>query len=338
MANKFIGSKCLVCEEVFKEGDDVVVCPDCGTPYHRECWKSSNKCINDELHETGESWQPDSEKVDSSQQIRCMRCGTVNTLGQKFCGECGLPLMTGSDDERPFPNAAGNMQNNAAGQYGAPGNFGPYPNRNMNNNQFNGAGFGGMSVQQIKLTEESDINGIRLGDFFEYTGRKSLSIIANFVKFAKTGSKISFNIAALFFPEYYFFYRKMNKKGILFFIITFLLSIPSLIYYGQSGDFGMVLFHTTINIKGTAFLTIMNVCSLASTLMSVITGLFANYWYYQKARTDILSVRAGDCADEQAIKERIRIKGGTSWKNVIAAAVLTFIFSLGFWLAMTAVF
>ena len=138
--------------------------------------------------------------------------------------------------------------------------------------------------------------------------------------------------------KYTKFYRKMNKKGILFFIITFILSIPSLIYYGQSGDFGMVLFNTTMNIKGAAFLTIMNVCSLASTLMSVITGLFANYWYYEKARKDILSIRAEDHTDEKAFKECIRTKGGTSWKNVIAAAVLTFIFSLAFWLAMTAVF
>ena len=52
----YTGAKCKVCQEPFKDGDDIVVCPDCGTPYHRECYKKAGKCINDELHESGGSW------------------------------------------------------------------------------------------------------------------------------------------------------------------------------------------------------------------------------------------------------------------------------------------
>ena len=40
------GNTCPVCKQKFKEADDIVVCPDCGTPYHRECWKRSvSACI-----------------------------------------------------------------------------------------------------------------------------------------------------------------------------------------------------------------------------------------------------------------------------------------------------
>lgn len=46
---KFI---CPVCNNAFKDGDDVVVCPDCGTPHHRECWKITGKCFNENLHGT----------------------------------------------------------------------------------------------------------------------------------------------------------------------------------------------------------------------------------------------------------------------------------------------
>ena len=28
---------CPVCGETFQNGDDVVVCPECGAPHHREC-------------------------------------------------------------------------------------------------------------------------------------------------------------------------------------------------------------------------------------------------------------------------------------------------------------
>jgi hypothetical protein len=53
----FIGEECIVCHKKFNEEDDVVVCEVCGTPYHRECYKVSNRCINDALHETGGSFQ-----------------------------------------------------------------------------------------------------------------------------------------------------------------------------------------------------------------------------------------------------------------------------------------
>lgn len=45
---------CPVCNNCFTDDDDVVVCPDCGTPHHRECWKKTGKCVNENLHGTGE--------------------------------------------------------------------------------------------------------------------------------------------------------------------------------------------------------------------------------------------------------------------------------------------
>lgn len=80
----YTGSTCLICNEKFKNGDDIVVCPDCGTPYHRSCWAKENRCINTTLHETGASWQQqrrekaeaeaqaiiDQNRGTSSQQVR----------------------------------------------------------------------------------------------------------------------------------------------------------------------------------------------------------------------------------------------------------------------------
>ncbi|MDE6110561.1 MAG: DUF2628 domain-containing protein [Eubacterium sp.] len=43
-------NKCPVCNKVFEEGDDVVSCPECGTPHHRECYNSLGKCANKEKH------------------------------------------------------------------------------------------------------------------------------------------------------------------------------------------------------------------------------------------------------------------------------------------------
>lgn len=42
--------KCPVCDVHFSENDDIVVCPECGTAHHRECWKANGKCFNHDRH------------------------------------------------------------------------------------------------------------------------------------------------------------------------------------------------------------------------------------------------------------------------------------------------
>ena len=39
------GNTCPVCKQKFKEADDIVVCPDCGTPYHANAGKG--RCLRD---------------------------------------------------------------------------------------------------------------------------------------------------------------------------------------------------------------------------------------------------------------------------------------------------
>lgn len=41
---------CPVCQNAFNDSDDVVFCPECGTPHHRECWQKNGKCFNEQLH------------------------------------------------------------------------------------------------------------------------------------------------------------------------------------------------------------------------------------------------------------------------------------------------
>ena len=45
--------KCPVCKAEFGEGDDVVYCPECGTPHHRACYNMIGHCVNKGLHESG---------------------------------------------------------------------------------------------------------------------------------------------------------------------------------------------------------------------------------------------------------------------------------------------
>ena len=56
MMFKYEGAKCPVCHAYLMEDDDIVVCPDCGAPHHRECWKSLGHCGCEELHAQGKAW------------------------------------------------------------------------------------------------------------------------------------------------------------------------------------------------------------------------------------------------------------------------------------------
>ena len=51
---KYTNYKCPVCNNQFNEEDDIVVCPECGTPHHRECYIQKGKCINSDKHGTNE--------------------------------------------------------------------------------------------------------------------------------------------------------------------------------------------------------------------------------------------------------------------------------------------
>lgn len=55
---RYTDEKCPVCGEGFKPDDDIVVCPVCGTPHHRACYKNNGECANNELHSTGFRWEP----------------------------------------------------------------------------------------------------------------------------------------------------------------------------------------------------------------------------------------------------------------------------------------
>ena len=53
----YIGERCVVCNNVFDEESDVVVCPECGAPHHRECYMKENKCGFFLSHIGGVKWE-----------------------------------------------------------------------------------------------------------------------------------------------------------------------------------------------------------------------------------------------------------------------------------------
>ena len=67
MANK--EKHCAFCKAILFDDDDVVYCPECGAPHHRECYNSLGHCARIELHGVADPYEdpsPDSDNAPES--------------------------------------------------------------------------------------------------------------------------------------------------------------------------------------------------------------------------------------------------------------------------------
>ena len=92
----YIGEKCAACGNVFTEDDDIVVCPECGTPHHRDCYKSAGKCANTDLHISGKKWKR--EIVDTHDLVICSVCRFPNQKDAEKCTNCGNDLTDNAEE------------------------------------------------------------------------------------------------------------------------------------------------------------------------------------------------------------------------------------------------
>ncbi len=82
---RYTNEKCPVCNEQFKSDDDIVVCPYCGTPHHRECYKSNSECANNDKHSENFRWEPTfvtPEEVQSEQTAENTPLGQFSNPNQ----------------------------------------------------------------------------------------------------------------------------------------------------------------------------------------------------------------------------------------------------------------
>ena len=101
--SKYTGLECPVCKNTFKEDDDIVVCPECGAPYHRTCYQKEGHCIYEDKHGTDQAWQAKEHVHQEAGDKKCPRCGTVNPSDSLFCSKCGQSLSYDSQAHGQAP-------------------------------------------------------------------------------------------------------------------------------------------------------------------------------------------------------------------------------------------
>ncbi len=321
---KYTGSQCMVCQNLFRPDDDIVVCPDCGTPYHRSCYAAKGACINLPLHESGKSWQEQlHQEREKNGGTKCPNCHYMNRPGAQLCEACHAPLET-ADPQTPHINVM--MADGSTLRID--------PNDPC-----------------CGMDPEEQLEGEQLQDIASFVGTNTLYYIPLFKRFKDTGKKLSVNLPCLLFPHLYFANRKMWLMTLLTIAVLVLCSIPSMLV-------GMQMFLSSeeaVELYGKETLELFaGVLAFAEANESLLQALdvifygvqltfrvlmcvFANWIYFRHALRAVRKLRNSG-ATPQVKRMLLRSDGGTNFLNTLGAIGIYYLAAVVLMTALTLVF
>ena len=253
---RYTGNICDGCNEPLLDSEDIVVCPECGTPQHRHCYDKNNQCVNANFHGSEFAWQgvvsektsaESSTLVNENKQgddIICPNCKQSNPAGTEICRHCGMKFtMFGINVVETLNEQQKNediyVKPSDIPEYEAPFTVGE------------GEGFDNIPTEEDYeprpvvspedpeyFDDESNIfkgpyshddvtATVRTNTLGAFIRNNAQTYISKFKANDITG-KSSFNWAAFFFAPYWFFYRKLYKPGIIMMTLQLCASIVAM--------------------------------------------------------------------------------------------------------------
>ncbi len=308
---RYQGAECPVCNKTFVKDDDIVVCPVCGAPHHRECYKDNAGCALESQHAIGKEWQPTDNNntqanpgQNSGQAVmQCGNCGGLNPPGGIFCQLCGSQLNSA--------HPGGYNQQGGGAPFAPP--FAVFASP-----------YGG-------LNPEEEIDGITIKELATYVGPASYHYVPRFKLLAENKRAGSFNWSAFFFTFFYFFYRKINKAAVAACIIFALTLAPSF-YYAYEFSKEVIMQYGSISLPLPALstpaleqiLTVVKIMQGVQFGLALASGFLANRLYLQSAAGKIKQIRSGaGQTDTRGYINQLAHAGGVSpFAAIIAVACL----------------
>lgn len=294
--SKQLKSKCPICGGYLFDDDDIVYCPECGAPHHRDCWKSVGHCGLEKDHGTDREYKP--ENTEEIPKRLCKRCGKELPGDSKFCPYCGLNEESSGNPLEDLLNNAENDENSE-------------DNDEKNVSSLFNATLPEMLGGVDKNEKIDGIGALQLAKFILFMPNRMLP---KFKRFQDSRNKASWNWAAFFSPYTQAFFRKMDFVAVLYLLVeiaAYVLLTP--LFYAISGNTGsttMQISQSIINgdiviTSQTAIFTTLGMLLLVG--MRVFAGLFNDYIYKRHVIKTIKSIRADLDADDE---EQFRKKGG----------------------------
>lgn len=292
MSLKVEGQSCPICHAYLFDDDDIVYCPICGAPHHRDCYNSVGHCGLEELHGTPEQYDRDKfvakeaerEKEETEEktalgqgEVKCSMCGTVYDFDLPSCPKCHTPNIS-----RISPNFAGfDFLGGVPADYNI------------------GAGVTADEAKRFVVT-----NTTRYVPKFASLNAKR---------------KASWNWAAFLFPCGWTLGRKMYKNGILIGILSItaaILSIPLLkVFYNsgiaQTNDYASAMqniYNLNLSDVNTATVLLAAASVLLNLVIRIFCGIFADYNYKNYCISCINKIKT----ESDDVDYDYRKKGGIS--------------------------
>lgn len=300
---KYYGCPCEGCGLPLTLRDDIVVCPDCGAPYHRDCYEKMGQCIHAPAHGKGYEWK---FPYQDAELRTCPACGERTLRSAERCRCCGAKLPPEAEAE---PNDRAAAQSEQGGAFDYASFYRQY-----------GAAERAADPLRERFTaafgREEKMDGIPWQDWADYIGPAAPAYLADYSRMQLQHSKISMSFSALVFGPFYFFYRKAWKPGFAFLAAELALGLPTIIEMMQLTNSALAPALST-----TALLILARVCSALGFLLMVLRGMYGKWLYRKCAAAQIRRIRQ-EFPDQTQRRAVLSAQGGVSWAAVIGLCAL----------------
>ena len=300
---KYYGCPCEGCGEPLTLKDDIVVCPDCGAPYHRTCYEKLGRCIHSPAHAAGYEWH---FPYRDAELRTCPSCGERTLRSEETCRCCGaaLPPETEADEQLNDRKAAQDEQH---GGFDYERFYRQYEQQTMDPLHRN---------LQAAFGKDELIDGIPSSDWMTYIGTAAPAYLNDYSRMQLQHTKISMCFSALVFGPFYFFYRKAWKPAFGFLAAELVVALPTLLSMMQATGSPL-----TAGISSTAIVVLSRIMTVFSFALVMLRTLYAKWLYRKSAAERIRRIRAEfpDAAQRRAV---LSAQGGVSIAGVIGAFVL----------------
>lgn len=298
------GLSCPHCLTPFTEEDDVVACPVCGAPHHRDCWKENGGCACAHAHGTEEQWSREKaaqhtaaqEHTSQNDRVNCPHCQADNSPFAERCSHCGAVLTPKEWGSQTPPRTAPTQ------------NFHEY------------TPFHTMHMPCGGVSPEADLEGETAKDLAMVVRTNVPYYLPRFERIARSGKKLSWNWAAFLLTPYWLLFRKQYLAGILVLLAEIFNTVvvnvlaytcfPTVMTKANKADMiNEMLLLVQIDARAEMAMYIISLLSLVILCIRLGVAIFGNRLYMKHCLRTIRRTREGY---PEAYHAQLSLVGGTS--------------------------
>lgn len=331
------GQDCPVCHAHLFDDDDVVFCPVCGAPHHRDCYKAVGHCALEADHGTPRQYtRPEEASKEDAKRERetdgrqggktCPRCGESCAPDTLFCPRCGQNFSGGTAGGQSGYNPYYGQGRQHGGPYQNTGGTPPF------------GGYGPVMPDPYGgVSPDEEIDGIPAGDMAKFVTANPQHYLPRF-KRMRPKARSSWNWAAFLFPSGWLFFRKCYKPGILVLLISFISTVlympiqifmnditsalPTSVSYVEYYD--TILLH--MGEAGVFSWVALGLGLLLALTLRIFIGAFGDYLYKKHVVHSIRKIKSDENLLEDYEGNLLR-KGGVNPLMLLVALMASNWFS-----------